>query len=78
MKFLSRAAERERDIVVDMLGLVHNISLCVATGSQCKTNTNADVDAGIEFSSIPASTYSFTLTSSRNATQTKYCEPGFS
>ena len=37
---------------------------------------DADVDAGIEFNSNPASTYSFTLTSGRNATQTKYCEPG--
>ena len=35
------------------------------------------VDAGIEPSSIPASTYSFTLTSGRNAKQTLYCEPAF-
>ena len=32
-------------------------------------NTDADVDAGIELDSIPASSYSFTLTCSRNAKQ---------
>ena len=41
-------------------------------------NMDADVDAGIELGSIPASMYSFTLTSGRNAMQTLYCELGFS
>ena len=37
-------------------------------------NTDADVDTGIEFSSIPVSTYSFTLTSGCNAAHSLYCE----